>query len=425
MDAWYRFRILNSNFRQHYQDIRFLTPDNNPIQYILIGQDSSLMKTPVWNLTTFSLASAERVDLLIKFESSVLDQGDKVNLTFTSDGNVTLIPIEIDVVEQNSTILNYNPPTALDVPFKNLTDNDVTVDKKRMRPLFRKAGVFSVNAHLHFHDGESENPQIGTTEDWFMVNTLTNSHPFHVHLINYQIVKDYILKSFSTTANNTCTYYEIDFYLRYANKTQCFTPSIQKKIDDGLTQELFEAMCDYIQGDAMDKERMMACFGEFANQHDFDTNNISGIDVEQLADSSFKYNKTKSSCSLSGYKYLCDNVTEQIPTYNRGWKEVGYVQPHHALTLRIRWTRTGYNSTVDDEYFHVPERELIEFPGYVYHCHFLPHEDNEMMRPIMMQPSSGKDTLNRYPWSELYKTINNRIGCGTARKDRGNDLRRI
>jgi hypothetical protein len=29
----------------------------------------------------------------------------------------------------------------------------------------------------------------------------------------------------------------------------------------------------------------------------------------------------------------------------------------------------------------------MEFPGFVYHCHILKHEDNEMMRPFMLQPS--------------------------------------
>jgi hypothetical protein len=29
----------------------------------------------------------------------------------------------------------------------------------------------------------------------------------------------------------------------------------------------------------------------------------------------------------------------------------------------------------------------MEFPGFVYHCHILPHEDNEMMRPYMLLPS--------------------------------------
>lgn len=109
MNAWYRFRILNSNFNKHYQDIRFLTPNNEIIEYTLIGQDSSLMKQLKSGLTTFSLASAERVDLLIRFDSSVLNEGDVVKLTYTDDGaNVTLIPIDI---AGEDTTQNYSPPS--------------------------------------------------------------------------------------------------------------------------------------------------------------------------------------------------------------------------------------------------------------------------------------------------------------------------
>jgi uncharacterized membrane protein YcgQ (UPF0703/DUF1980 family) len=68
-----------------------------------------------------------------------------------------------------------------------------------------------------------------------------------------------------------------------------------------------------------------------------------------------------------------------------------------AIQIRIRWTSTDYNSSkVVYPYFSRPEDELIEFPGFIYHCHFLNHEDNDMMRPIMMQASEEykKKVLN-------------------------------
>ena len=58
-----------------------------------------------------------------------------------------------------------------------------------------------------------------------------------------------------------------------------------------------------------------------------------------------------------------------------------------ALVARIRWTKTDFQNDTNEAYFHKDEKNLIEFPGFVYHCHFLPHEDHEMMRPIMMEPS--------------------------------------
>ena len=123
------------------------------------------------------------------------------------------------------------PPKSLNVPFKNLTDPDIVVDKKRMRPLFFRGLIYSINGHTMFHQGRSENPQIGTVEDWFMINlNLNKAHPFHFHLVNFQIVKSYELKLFKTSNNLTCSYYEIDFYLRYANITQCFPKELKKQL---------------------------------------------------------------------------------------------------------------------------------------------------------------------------------------------------
>jgi hypothetical protein len=61
-----------------------------------------------------------------------------------------------------------------------------------------------------------------------------------------------------------------------------------------------------------------------------------------------------------------------------------------VMQLRVRWASTEYKTSLMPDpypYFRTPEDELIEFPGYVYHCHFLNHEDNELMRSFMMEPS--------------------------------------
>lgn len=59
------------------------------------------------------------------------------------------------------------------------------------------------------------------------------------------------------------------------------------------------------------------------------------------------------------------------------------IEPLSVFTYRIRWTMSDYE--YGRPYFHVPVDQLREFPGYVYHCHILAHEDNEMMRSIMLQ----------------------------------------
>ena len=83
-----------------------------------------------------------------------------------------------------------------------------------MRPILlypeKEGGAFfSINGHVNFHHGQSENPQIGTVEDWYYINLIGNPHPIHVHLINFQMIKQYSLKM----VTGSVTYYHCDFYL--------------------------------------------------------------------------------------------------------------------------------------------------------------------------------------------------------------------
>ena len=284
-------------------------------------------------------------------------------------------------------MLNYHPPSKLNVPFKNLTDPDIHVDKVRVRPLMFKAGIWNVNGHTSYHQGESEEPQIGTVEDWVFVNTISfAAHPFHIHLINYQIVKDYSLKKMTTSdGEQTCTYYEVDFFIKYG---ECLPPSISARIQEKQFDfELYSEVCKFAD-EVATKEMLDECFGNVKNENQFEEG-ISGIDVEaEIGSGPYDYSNYDGDCSLGKYRYLCENLTESIAAYNRGWKEVALIKPHRAVTVRIRWAKTDYDPKIDgSHYFHGNETELLEFPGYVYHCHFLPHEDNEMMRPFMMKPS--------------------------------------
>lgn len=80
------------------------------------------------------------------------------------------------------------------------------------------------------------------------------------------------------------------------------------------------------------------------------------------------------------------------------------------MVLRVRWASTNYDPAIKPyPYFAVPEDQLMEFPGFVYHCHILPHEDNEMMRPFMLTPSDKyiqtSKQANSYSGSNFLSTI--------------------
>ena len=115
-------------------------------------------------------------------------------------------------------------PSMIDVSWIDLSKMDSTNMKKRMRPLFFFGGLhhqvdeiydkFSINAHIDFYEGGTDRPVIGSTEDWYFINlNFFAPHPIHVHLINYQIQKQYSLR----LIDGFVSYYLADFYLKYAD----------------------------------------------------------------------------------------------------------------------------------------------------------------------------------------------------------------
>jgi hypothetical protein len=116
------------------------------------------------------------------------------------------------------------------------------------------------------------------------------------------------------------------------------------------------------------------------------------------------------------YKYVVDGEGTVSPKagYSK-WKDTVYIDGFKVLQCRTRWTKPEYKQEVDapeGSYFHVPADQMREYPGFVYHCHILPHEDNEMMRPIMLQmPDDGRQIQGPCPqlkWEDKVECINKR-----------------
>jgi spore coat protein A len=59
--------------------------------------------------------------------------------------------------------------------------------------------------------------------------------------------------------------------------------------------------------------------------------------------------------------------------WEQGWKDTTQAPPRYVTTFRIRFARK------DGKPFSFNPKLG---PGYVYHCHILSHEDNDMMRPM-------------------------------------------
>lgn len=150
-----------------------------------------------------------------------------------------------------------------------------------MRPLiiFNNPFFFSINGRIDFHAGKSENPTIGTYEDWYLINTMDEAHPIHVHLINFQVVKILSLKR----TTNDCTLYELDFMVEAMKDFKNFTDNT-RYFPTGDTNSIdYNNVCE-------DKDSITSFPGFFKSlesvnvENVADKNGISGIDVEKIVE---------------------------------------------------------------------------------------------------------------------------------------------
>jgi FtsP/CotA-like multicopper oxidase with cupredoxin domain len=68
-----------------------------------------------------------------------------------------------------------------------------------------------------------------------------------------------------------------------------------------------------------------------------------------------------------------------------GWKDTVRMNPNQVTRIRVRFAPQDVPSGGVK-----PGENLFPFdpttePGYVWHCHILDHEDNEMMRPYKVK----------------------------------------
>ncbi|XP_023538288.1 multicopper oxidase LPR2-like isoform X2 [Cucurbita pepo subsp. pepo] len=66
----------------------------------------------------------------------------------------------------------------------------------------------------------------------------------------------------------------------------------------------------------------------------------------------------------------------KVSSHEKGWKNVYKMMPGYVTKILVRFSNIQSNASY-------PFDATAE-PGYVYHCHILDHEDNEMMRPLKL-----------------------------------------
>lgn len=132
--------------------------------------------------------------------------------------------------------------------FTKVSNPTLCISKMRMKPIFKTKTSHFFNGHYDYQQsGKTDNPKIGTTEDWVFIST-THRHPIHVHLINYQIIGSTILKNYTGFQHGPepfqCCFYEMDYWVAAglltpsSNYTELCIQSMAVDILDEKTQAI-------------------------------------------------------------------------------------------------------------------------------------------------------------------------------------------
>lgn len=186
----YRFRLLNGSNTRFY---RLKLEPAMPI--VQIATDSGLMESPV-ELSEIILAPAERSEVVIDF-THLKDK----RIVMTNDAPVPFPdgkPIDPDTVGKVMEFRVVLPLSSQDksmipaymVPF--VKKRVQIASNVRFLTLISKKDQFGRDVMLldnkDWDAPISENPKLGQTEVWYLLNLTHDAHPIHLHLVDFQVM---------------------------------------------------------------------------------------------------------------------------------------------------------------------------------------------------------------------------------------------
>ena len=172
----YRFRVVNVANSRIFQ----LSLSNDK-SFQQIGSDQGLLKAPV-QIARLLLAPAERADIILDFAGH---NGEKFSL---NNGNVEIMQFRVlrgNVTDDTAMLPSILRTIAKLSERKAATKRLLTLDE-----YIDSAGRMTrmlLNG-THWSARITENPVIGSTEIWSLINLTKDIHPIHLHLVRFQIL---------------------------------------------------------------------------------------------------------------------------------------------------------------------------------------------------------------------------------------------
>lgn len=212
--------------------------------------------------------------------------------------------------------------------------NNTAWDGLRMNPETGEDEPIPGSVSDGFSNFVTETPGEGDTEVWELINLTADAHPIHLHLAQFQILN----------RQN----FDVENYIEAYSAL--FPGSMEENPETGTEYEE----------------------GEFIGGYG------PPLGYAPSAASGEKYGGNPSVES-----FLQGNP-QPPAAYEAGWKDVVIAHQGMVTRLVVRWAPT--DKALNDPDMHYPFDPAAGGRGYVWHCHIVDHEDNEMMRPDKIVP---------------------------------------
>jgi FtsP/CotA-like multicopper oxidase with cupredoxin domain len=209
--GWYRLRLLNGSSSRIYQ---LAFDPRRP--FLQVGTDTGLIGRPQL-LDRLILAPGERADVLVDFGRYA--PGTRVRLVNLPlpDHVVSPADVEIDDLMQFTVTsarglrgrFAARRPTAFSrLDARQVTRSRTVLLTEIMDPVTEEPVMALLNARPWTTD-EIERPVVNTFEEWDIVNLTADTHPIHLHLVQFQAhdrqaidVERYLVDVFGTAELN-------------------------------------------------------------------------------------------------------------------------------------------------------------------------------------------------------------------------------
>lgn len=197
----------------------------------------------------------------------------------------------------------------------------------------------------------SEAPAEGTTERWEIINLTGDAHPIHLHLVQFQLMNR---QAFDAKA------YLAAYGLLFPGST-AVDPATGLPYPPGVFIGGYGPPADYVTG-------------------------MAAVYNPRTGTSTLK--KVTTGTTLGGNPevgpFLVGAALPPLP-YEAGWKDTVMTRPGQVTRFIVRWSpnSAAIGSTGAAAAFPF---DPAGNEGYVWHCHIIDHEDNEMMRPDRVEP---------------------------------------